>query len=267
MSRIRDERTYPSWSNIRDVNQARLFNADPEKYGNNNKYEGQLKTDSDRAADNRSVLTTGVWYTNGNHYREETIKLTNKGGNGNKIDQTAYDDLFLDWRAEVDNPQKATGFTVDWDMNYTDPNIRVHKSWDKGDDTENAASPKHNMRIYGLINIDNTYPVRDAAYYRSHASALDDLKKLYPAYVTFSNNDEFAQKVAKEPTGLPLGTQAPSAKSLLTSTRRTPTLTTQAAHTPGNIATDRLSSFIKVPKKSMPLMSMNTAGTCATLCP
>lgn len=55
------------------------------------------------------------------------------------------------------------------------------------------------MRVHGVINIDNTYPVRDVAYYKSHASALDNLKKLYPEYVTFANNDELTQKVAKEP--------------------------------------------------------------------
>lgn len=80
MSRIRDENTYPSWSKIRDVNQERLFNANPAKYNNINKYDGQLKNDSDAAADNRSVLTSGVWYTDGDHYREEILTLNNIGG-------------------------------------------------------------------------------------------------------------------------------------------------------------------------------------------
>ena len=115
------------------------------------------KKGSNAAADNRSVLTTGNWSSSDKNYREEVITLNGKGGGLNstsvkvgtgKVNQTLYDDLFIDWRADIFGALSAGTDLPSTDSSYV---------WNK----KSSGSLKLSNRVYGLINYDGTaYEVR-----------------------------------------------------------------------------------------------------------
>ena len=153
---------------------------------------------SNSAADDRSVLSTGNWYTSGNRYRTEVLRLNGKGGTntlkyGNpstttgKIDQTPFDDLFIDWQADIN-----TRLRTESDSDLT--NTYSSNEWSHGDGDKNTRS---HYRIYGTINIETTYPVRDYDFYTDHQAFLNQLKKEHTEYQSLSNN-ELAKRIAKE---------------------------------------------------------------------
>lgn len=153
---------------------------------------------SNTAADDRSVLSTGNWYTSGNRYRTETLRLNGMGGTntskyGNpttttgKIDQTPYDDLFIDWQADI-NIRLSTESDSDLTNTYSS------NEWSHGDGDKNTRS---HYRIYGTINIETTYPVRDYDFYKTKTSFLNTLKNSHSEYKSLSN-DELARRIAKE---------------------------------------------------------------------
>ena len=117
------------------------------------------KKDSNDAADNRSVLSTGNYYTSGKKYRTETLTLNGMGGSLSNsgqsvgygtVNQTGYDDLFIDWRADI-----TTGATSDWDLDGNHASDATY-SWQIG----SSSNEKLKYRVYGLINFSANYPVR-----------------------------------------------------------------------------------------------------------
>lgn len=119
----------------------------------------QQKKGSNSAADNRSVLSTGNYYTSGKKYRTETLTLNGMGGRLSNsgqsvgygtVDQTGYDDLFIDWRADI-----TTEATSDWDLDGNHSSNATY-SWQIGD----SSNDKLKYRVYGLINFSANYPVR-----------------------------------------------------------------------------------------------------------
>ena len=119
----------------------------------------QQKKGSNSAADNRSVLSTGNYYTSGKKYRTETLTLNGMGGSLSNsgqsvgygtVNQTGYDDLFIDWRADI-----TTGATSDWDLDGNHASDATY-SWQIG----SSSNDKLKYRVYGLINFSANYPVR-----------------------------------------------------------------------------------------------------------
>jgi len=154
---------------------------------------------TNKAADDRSVLSTGNWYTSVNKYRTETLRLNGLGGTntskyGNPattkgtVDQTAFDDLFIDWQADING----------WLYSEAESNLSNTKSSNEWSSGAGDKATRSHYRIYGTINIESTYPVRDYEFYKNKKSFLTQLKKEHPEYNGFSN-EELARKIAKEP--------------------------------------------------------------------
>lgn len=116
------------------------------------------KNGSSTQANNRSVLTGGASYTSGNSYRTEVSLLNGNGfksGKGNPasagVDQTAYDDLFIDYQGEM-NKGMSLGIDVDLDVSKTSGN------WDYGNTLSNNL--QYSYRIHFPVCINIAYPIR-----------------------------------------------------------------------------------------------------------
>ena len=116
------------------------------------------KGNNSTAANNRSVLTGGAYYASGNTYRTEASLLN--GGSfasskGNPystgVDQTAFDDLFIDYQGEMNK-----NLTTNGDEDLV-PNT-VSGNWDYGDTLANNA--KYNFRIHFPVMMVSKYKVR-----------------------------------------------------------------------------------------------------------
>ena len=117
------------------------------------------KGNNSTAANNRSVLTGGSYYSSGNVNRVEASLLNGNSfasskGNPYKtgVDQTAFDDLFIDYQGEMNR-----NLTTNGDEDLV-PNT-VSGNWDYGDDTT-TNSYKYNYRIHFPVMMVSKYKVR-----------------------------------------------------------------------------------------------------------
>ncbi|MBR1730435.1 MAG: hypothetical protein IJ728_13040 [Selenomonadaceae bacterium] len=146
-------KTYKTWDHIKHEYDLKLAK------GEDFSYLG-VGTATDNAARTRSVQSNENWYVKGNKYRTETLKLNGITGGKYKINQLAYDDLFIDFKVDV-----QYSFKKDWDLGSTDPDPKnVSYNLQHGDGL-NGGSTKiwHDQfayRIHDIINVDITYPVR-----------------------------------------------------------------------------------------------------------
>ena len=135
MKAVEIAETYDSWDTIRDKYIA-IYQAEHPGAS-----VAEARTNYGRPMANaRSVVSTGNWTVSGKKYRTETLTLT-----GNNTDQTNKDDIFIDWRADIEN----TKVTTNGDVTSTSG------GWNK-----NATSASLSQRIYGLINYDVPHAVR-----------------------------------------------------------------------------------------------------------
>lgn len=117
-------------------------------------------------ANNRSVLTGGSYYSKGNFNRVEASLLSGNSfasskGNPYKtgIDQTAFDDLFIDFQGEMNR-----NLTINGDEDL-DPNT-VSGNWDywlSGNDLYNNTTKQHEQyyfRVHFPIMIVSKYAIR-----------------------------------------------------------------------------------------------------------
>ena len=129
--------TYDSWDTIRDKYIA-IYQAE---------HPGATLT---QARDNygkpmanaRSVVSMGNYTVSGKKYRTETLTLT-----GNNANQNDKDDLFIDWRADIENTKVTTNGDV----------ASTSGGWNNDYRLESLSL---SYRIYGLINYDNPHEVR-----------------------------------------------------------------------------------------------------------
>ena len=117
------------------------------------------KNNNSTDANNRSVLTGGAYYSSGNVNRVEASLLNGNSfasskGNPYKtgVDQTAFDDLFIDYQGEMNR-----NLTTNGDEDLV-PNT-VSGNWDYGDDTT-TNSYKYNYRIHFPVMMVSKYKVR-----------------------------------------------------------------------------------------------------------
>ena len=110
------------------------------------------------AANNRSVLTGGAYYSSGNTYRTEASLLNGKSFASSKgnpyntnVDQTAFDDIFIDYQGEENRNLTTNG---DHDLDVS----KVSGNWDYGDALSGNA--QYNFRIHFPVMIVKKYPIR-----------------------------------------------------------------------------------------------------------
>lgn len=122
---------------------------------------------SNAEADNRSVLSTGNKYREGDKHRFELLRLNGRGGvnsaasGGNKgnpyastgkTDQTGFDDLFIDWQADM------SAMNTDTDIGINGAKSNTGKNWthfltDTGT-TNLTGDDNLQRRIHGTINFE-----------------------------------------------------------------------------------------------------------------
>lgn len=150
---------------------------------------------SNDAANERSVLSTGNKYREGDKNRFELFHLNGIGGinkdssgsnKGNPykskgtIDQTGYDDIFIDWQTDM-----AKMTTEDLDLGIKNAKSDVSKGWthfltDSGT-TNLTGETNLQRRIHGTINFEKNaegkfpYPVRDADYLWKNTAAYNEM--------------------------------------------------------------------------------------------
>ncbi len=163
----------------------------------------KIKSAAATAADSRSVLTCGLYFQKNNHYRTELSilngwafnaskgKISHKWVNSQKVDQKPYDDLFIDFQAEMTDSYNTDDKGINGKkiklLNDADIDILgsgqfngyEHANQDKWNygyteseypltDASNSLSmpkdvlfyPKYEYRVHVPINIDIEYPVR-----------------------------------------------------------------------------------------------------------
>lgn len=128
-----------------------------ETYPNWEEVKVQKNNDA-TAANNRSVLTGGAYYGTGNINRTEVSWLNGNAfasskGNPYKtgVDQTAFDDLFIDFQGEM-NKSLVTNGDHDLDVSKTSGN------WDFGNTL--SGNHQYSYRVHFPVMITNTYPIR-----------------------------------------------------------------------------------------------------------
>ncbi|MBQ3445004.1 MAG: hypothetical protein IJG33_17360 [Selenomonadaceae bacterium] len=156
------------------------------------------KGDNSDNADNRSVLSTGNKYREGDKHRFELLRLNGKGGKyGNNdavrkanpynsigpMDQTGYDNLFVDWQTDMSKMEAK-----DLDLGIDNAKSDTGKGWTHfftEDGTVKTLTGDENLqrRIHGTINFESVddnddkfpYPVRDANYLWNNEAAYNDM--------------------------------------------------------------------------------------------
>ena len=126
---------------------------------------------SNAEADGRSVLSTGNKYRTGDKHRFELLRLNGKGGvNNNKYgnpytttggkDQTDYDDLFIDWQADM------AAMNTDTDIGINGAKSDAGKGWshlftEDGSKVTLTGNDNLQRRIHGTINFE---PLSDGSF-------------------------------------------------------------------------------------------------------
>ena len=139
MKRKEVNETYPNWEEVK------------VQKGNNS-----------TAANNRSVLTAGAYYGSGNINRTEVSWLNGQAFASSRsnqkttgVDQTQFDDLFIDYQGEMNRNLTTNG---DHDLQDTS---KVSGNWDYCEDGSALPSNyQYNYRIHFPMMITAIYPVR-----------------------------------------------------------------------------------------------------------